>query len=102
MNPCSTALSPIAHVLLGPGDRAPVPRSVAGWSPRVVTVSSLSKAHGAPGLRVGWLTTTDADLYTRLREAKFLSTDVGGRRAERLDQTSSRAFSTTSVNAGWM
>ncbi|MEO3744897.1 pyridoxal phosphate-dependent aminotransferase [Plantactinospora sp. B5E13] len=53
---------------------SPVPRSVAALSPRIVTCSSLSKAHGAPGLRVGWLTTTDADLYERLREAKFLST----------------------------
>jgi aspartate/methionine/tyrosine aminotransferase len=53
---------------------APVPPSVAALSPRLVTCSSLSKAHGAPGLRVGWLTTTDAELYERLREAKFVST----------------------------
>jgi len=53
--------------------RSPVPRSAAGLSPRVVTCSSLSKAHGAPGLRLGWLTTTDAALYERLRNAKFLT-----------------------------
>jgi len=53
---------------------SPVPPSVAGLSPRVVTCSSLSKAHGAAGLRLGWLTTTDAALYARLREAKFLTT----------------------------
>ena len=53
---------------------APVPRSAAAMSSRVVTCSSLSKAHGAPGLRLGWLTTTDAELYERLREAKFLAT----------------------------
>ncbi|GAA4199577.1 pyridoxal phosphate-dependent aminotransferase [Actinocatenispora rupis] len=53
---------------------APVPPSAAARSPRVVTCSSLSKAHGAPGLRVGWLTTTDPDLYERLRNAKFLRT----------------------------
>ena len=53
---------------------APVPRSAAALSPRVVTCSSLSKAHGAPGLRIGWLTTTDSELYERLRNAKFLST----------------------------
>ncbi|HEY3502687.1 MAG TPA: pyridoxal phosphate-dependent aminotransferase [Actinocatenispora sp.] len=51
---------------------APVPPSAAALSPRVVTCSSLSKAHGAAGLRVGWLTTTDPDLYERLRNAKFL------------------------------
>ncbi|MEV6911260.1 hypothetical protein [Amycolatopsis sp. NPDC051071] len=27
-------------------------------------------AHGAPGLRLGWLTTTGAGLYERLREAR--------------------------------
>ena len=53
---------------------APVPGSAAALSPRVVTCGSLSKAHGAPGLRLGWLTTTDADLYERLRNAKYLTT----------------------------
>ncbi|GAA5155328.1 pyridoxal phosphate-dependent aminotransferase [Pseudonocardia eucalypti] len=53
---------------------APVPGSAIGLSPRVVTCSSLSKAHGAPGLRIGWLVTADAALYERLRNAKFLST----------------------------
>ncbi|MFL6119398.1 pyridoxal phosphate-dependent aminotransferase [Actinophytocola sp.] len=49
------------------------PSSVAAMSPRVVTCASLSKAYGAPGLRLGWLTTTDAELYERVREAKFVS-----------------------------
>ncbi|KGH45109.1 aminotransferase [Modestobacter caceresii] len=53
---------------------APVPASAAALSPRVVTCGSVSKAHGAPGLRLGWLTTTDADLYERLRNAKHLTT----------------------------
>ncbi|MEU8818740.1 pyridoxal phosphate-dependent aminotransferase [Actinoplanes sp. NPDC048796] len=52
------------------GDAA-VPDSAAPLSPRIVTCSSVSKAHGAPGLRVGWLTTTDAELYERARAAKF-------------------------------
>ncbi|MFK3979623.1 pyridoxal phosphate-dependent aminotransferase [Micromonospora sp. NPDC050397] len=50
------------------------PRSAAPLSPRLVTCSSVSKAHGAPGLRVGWLTTTDTTLYGHLREAKFQTT----------------------------
>ncbi|MGC7098249.1 pyridoxal phosphate-dependent aminotransferase [Amycolatopsis lurida] len=50
------------------------PRSAAAMSPRIVTCSSLSKAHGAPGLRIGWLTITDPGLYERLRQAKFHTT----------------------------
>ncbi|MFC7529995.1 pyridoxal phosphate-dependent aminotransferase [Actinoplanes sp. GCM10030250] len=53
---------------------APTPPSAATLSPAVVTCSSVSKAHGAPGLRLGWLTVTDPDLYARLREAKFVTT----------------------------
>lgn len=53
---------------------SPVPGSAAGWSPRVVTCSSLSKAHGAAGLRIGWLTSTDPALYARLSDAKFRRT----------------------------
>jgi aspartate/methionine/tyrosine aminotransferase len=55
-------------------DPGMVPASAAGLSPRVVTCSSLSKAHGAPGLRLGWLIATDAARYERLRTAKFLTT----------------------------
>jgi aspartate/methionine/tyrosine aminotransferase len=55
-------------------DDAPVPASAAGWGPRVVTCASLSKAHGAPGLRMGWLTTADPALYEQLRQAKFHTT----------------------------
>jgi aspartate/methionine/tyrosine aminotransferase len=53
---------------------AATPRSAATLSPQLVTCSSVSKAHGAPGLRLGWLTTTNAPLYDQLREAKFLTT----------------------------
>ncbi len=45
--------------------------SVAPLSDRVITTSSISKAHGAPGLRIGWLTTQSADLYERLTFAKL-------------------------------
>ena len=38
---------------------APTPDSLATYDPRVLTTGSLSKAYGAPGLRVGWLTVAD-------------------------------------------
>lgn len=55
-------------------DDAPIPSSAAAMGPQVVTCSSLSKAHGAPGIRVGWLTSTDPDLFEQLRQAKFHTT----------------------------
>jgi aspartate/methionine/tyrosine aminotransferase len=55
-------------------DEAAIPESAAAMAPQVVTCSSLSKAHGAPGIRIGWLTTTDATLYEHLRQAKFNTT----------------------------
>ena len=52
---------------------APIPPSSAALSPKVITCSSLSKAHGAPGLRIGWMTVRDTDLYEQLRLARFNS-----------------------------
>jgi aspartate/methionine/tyrosine aminotransferase len=51
--------------------QALVPASFASLSPRVVTCASLSKSHGAAGLRIGWLTVQDPELYDQLRLAKF-------------------------------
>jgi aspartate/methionine/tyrosine aminotransferase len=42
----------------------------ATLSPRVISVSSMSKAYGLPGLRVGWATCRDADLSETLLAAK--------------------------------
>lgn len=50
---------------------APIPASFAARDPRIVTTSSISKAYGAPGLRVGWLTVPDPDLRARLTVAKM-------------------------------
>jgi DNA-binding transcriptional MocR family regulator len=46
---------------------------VAGLSERVLTCASLSKAYGAPGLRIGWLTVPDPRLREQLQLAKFNS-----------------------------
>src|SRR5712691_8411224 len=40
---------------------------------RALTCASLSKAYGAPGLRIGWLTVSDPRLREQLRLAKFNS-----------------------------
>ena len=50
---------------------APVQPSFAPLHPRIITTGSISKAHGAPGLRVGWMTVSDPDLRTRLTVAKM-------------------------------
>ena len=44
--------------------------SAASLSQRAISVASLSKAYGIPGIRVGWLITQDAALYERLLAAK--------------------------------
>ena len=45
--------------------------SVAAMSPRVVTTASLSKCHGAPGVRLGWAITQDRVLHEQLVVGKF-------------------------------
>ena len=50
-------------------DGAPLPVA-ASLSSRVVSVSSMSKAFGLPGIRTGWAVTTDAELFESLLAAK--------------------------------
>jgi aspartate/methionine/tyrosine aminotransferase len=54
---------------------APLPgaalTSAANLDERIIVGSSVSKAHGAPGLRVGWLIVHDDDLRERLTTAKM-------------------------------
>jgi aspartate/methionine/tyrosine aminotransferase len=52
------------------GDSA-APQSAATLDDAIVTGGSVSKAHGAPGLRVGWLTIREAKLRERLITAKM-------------------------------
>jgi aspartate/methionine/tyrosine aminotransferase len=42
----------------------------ASLSPRVISVCSLSKAYGVPGIRVGWIIARDAELFERFLAAK--------------------------------
>ena len=52
------------------GDDLVAPSAV-GLSQRVISCASLSKCHGAPGLRLGWAITRDAALKEQLVMAKF-------------------------------
>jgi aspartate/methionine/tyrosine aminotransferase len=52
------------------GDETPPP-SAAALGDAIITGASVSKAHGAPGLRVGWLTVPDFHLRERLTVAKM-------------------------------
>ncbi|WP_418126080.1 pyridoxal phosphate-dependent aminotransferase [Variovorax sp. 160MFSha2.1] len=49
----------------------PTAPSASALGPRVVTVASLSKCHGAAGLRIGWAIVRDATLRQSLVTAKF-------------------------------
>jgi aspartate/methionine/tyrosine aminotransferase len=49
------------------GDPLPV---AASLSPSVISVSSLSKTYGLPGIRIGWLVTRDRELRDRFLAAK--------------------------------
>jgi aspartate/methionine/tyrosine aminotransferase len=43
---------------------------LASKSSKIISVSSLSKANGLPGLRIGWLITQDENLFERFLAAK--------------------------------
>lgn len=42
----------------------------ATWSPRMISISSLSKTYGLPGLRVGWIICRDRQLFETFLAAK--------------------------------
>lgn len=51
----------------------------ATLSPKVISVSSVSKAYGLPGIRIGWLITTDKklqELFLAAKEQIFLCNSV--------------------------
>jgi len=68
---------PQAHLLVDEtyreavyGDAATAATAVA-LSPKVISIASLSKCHGAPGLRLGWAIARDAALREQLVIGKF-------------------------------
>ncbi len=53
------------------GDAAEAAASALALGTRVISTASLSKCHGAPGLRLGWVITRDAGLRRQLVLGKF-------------------------------
>ena len=49
----------------------PIAETALALGPKVISVASLSKCHGVPGLRIGWAITRDPDLRRQLVVAKF-------------------------------
>ena len=84
------ARSPEAYLLLDETFREasygvhPAMPSGAALSERVLTVSSLSKAHGAPGLRLGWITCSAPELLAHLTVGKGKTAISGSVLDERL------------------
>jgi len=70
-------LSPEAHLLVDETYREAVygadavPPSAVSLDPSVISISSLSKCHGAPGLRVGWAVVRRPQLREQLVLGKF-------------------------------
>jgi aspartate/methionine/tyrosine aminotransferase len=68
---------PQAHLLVDETYREaaygndPAAATAVVLSPKVVSIASLSKCHGAPGLRLGWAITQDAALREQLVLGKF-------------------------------
>jgi aspartate/methionine/tyrosine aminotransferase len=52
-------------------DGQPLLASAADLDPAFIVLGGLSKAHGLPGLRAGWLATRDSDLLRRLHDLKL-------------------------------
>ncbi len=93
------------------GDALPV---AASLSDRVISVSSLSKTYGLPGIRVGWLVTRDPELLGRFLAAKeqilisgsLVDETIAVRALERrptwLPEIRDRIAAAFSVTASWI
>jgi len=87
--------------------------SAVTLGPKVVSVASLSKCHGAAGLRIGWAITCDPDLREQLVTAKFntviscsrvdeaLALEVLARRGPIIDERRRRLRTNLGIVANW-
>ena len=86
----------------------------AALSPAAISVSSLSKTYGLPGIRLGWLMTRDPQLFERFLAAKeqificnsIVDEEIGfqamGRRAELLAGIRARIDAAFATMQRWM
>jgi len=86
----------------------------ASLGPHVISVSSLSKAYGVPGIRIGWLVNSDPALQTLFLAAKeqigiccsvldeFVAEAVMARRAEILPPILAEMRARLGLVAAWM
>jgi aspartate/methionine/tyrosine aminotransferase len=77
---CMDAICPDAFLLIDETYReaaygeAEVTPSLVGVDRRIISCASLSKCHGAPGIRTGWVITRDEGLRDQLTRGKFNTT----------------------------
>jgi aspartate/methionine/tyrosine aminotransferase len=88
--------------------------SAIGLGPKIVSVASLSKCHGTPGLRVGWVITRDAELRNQIVTGKFNTTISGSaldeavalrvlrRHAQIIGATRRKLVDRLAVTANWV
>lgn len=90
------------------------PPLAARLDPRVISVSSLSKAYGLPGIRIGWIICRDARLLDRCLAAKeqilicnsvvdeTIALQLMSQRESWLGRMRTRAEAQLQLLAGWM
>ena len=75
-------------------DESAVCPSVVELCDRAISLGGLSKTHGCPGLRCGWLVTRDAALFGKIMASKDFSTICGSAPSEILGLIALRATRT--------
>ncbi len=93
---------------------APPPPPAANLSPRAISVTTLSKAYGAPGIRIGWAAVADPGIIEIIRTVREQITicnsalgervalEILKRKASLLPATRQRVLSNLETLSSWM
>src|SRR5438093_902679 len=68
------AIFVLYHALISPGDHVSVEPPACEIYERAVSLGSMSKTYGLPGLRLGWLVCKDAEILQRCLEFRYYTT----------------------------